>query len=143
MPGFTISEAPTGIYYTSDSYYNAQREQEVAPLLGAIFSLAGITKVGAKASFVFDSMFGFISTETSSVNSTFTGFDTRYVVSRGNERFFAMALMPSMRFQTRENSAFQITLTTISIKSKNFEGEFLPSGTITFPMPSCSWFFRF
>lgn len=142
FPGFTTDQPEPGIYYTSEDYYASYREKDVEPLVGGIVSVAGIVKVGPKASFVFDSMFGLISTKTTSYSESSTGISMRYVVKYDSEKFFGMALMPGMRFQTKENSAFQITLTTISIKSKVFEGD-LPNGTITFPMPSCSWFFRF
>jgi hypothetical protein len=101
-----------------------------------IFSIAGITKVGAKASFIFDSMFGFISAKSSVINyslvypySTYTTYQTT--------NSFGFCLMPGMRFQTKENSAFQVSLAGVSIYDYQTKSSF------TFPMPMCTWFFKF
>jgi hypothetical protein len=140
VPGVTETEAPEGIYYTSTDYYSAQIERPTYPAKVPIFSFSGITKVGSKASFIFDSMLGFVSVKTTMVNTTSTGFDTRYIVQDGIERVNVLILMPGMRFQTKDNSAFQISLNTIKV--------FNPRNTssdenTTFPLPSCSWFYRF
>ena len=43
--------------------------------------------------------------------------------------------MPGMRFQKNENRAFQIALAGVSV----WEG----GDTITFPLPTMSWLFKF
>lgn len=140
IPGVTETEALPGDYYTSAAYNAALIERPTHPAKGPIMSLAFITKVGAKASFVFDSMVGFISTKTTKVDSEFTGIDTRYIVRDGTERFTALILMPGMRFQTNENSAFQVSLNTVKIMNwSNNSADENPA----FPLPSCSWFYRF
>ncbi len=140
FPGVTETEAPEGTYYTSNDYYDAQIERPTYPAKGPIFSFSGITKVGSKASFIFDSMLGFMSLKTTFVNTTNIGFDTRYVVRDGLDRATVLVLMPGMRFQTRDNTAFQISLNTIKIFNS---GNSSSDENTSFPLPSCSWFYRF
>ena len=97
-----------------------------------ILSIAGITKVGAKASFIFDSMFGFISSKTASYNYVYP-----YTPYNSTANSFGFCLMPGMRFQTKENSAFQVSLAGVSIY------DYQSKTSTTFPMPMCTWFFRF
>ncbi len=143
VPGVTNKEAPEGDYLTSSAYYAAQTERPVYPAMGPVFSFGAITKVGAKASFIFDSMFTLGSVKITKVSNVFVGYDSQYFVRDGRENFTAFILMPGMRFQTKENSAFQVTLTTVSIHSKSIEDANIGAESITFPMPSCSWFFKF
>lgn len=139
VPGVTEQEAPEGDYVNSTVYYAAQIDRPVHPAFGPVFSFSGITKVGPKASFIFDSMLTFGSAKITKVSTVPTsGFDSQYFVRDGIENFTAIILMPGMRFQTRENSAFQISLNTIKIFSKNNSDD-----DTTFPLPSCSWFYRF
>lgn len=138
VPGVTETEATPGTYYTSEAYYAAQIERPTYPAKGPVLSLSGITKVGSKASFIFDSMISFISVKTTIVNSTYTGNNVRYIVNDGVERVTALILMPGMRFQTKENTAFQISLNTVKIFNISNS-----SDNISFPLPSCSWFYRF
>lgn len=109
-----------------------------APLI----SLAGIFKVGSKASFFFDSMVLFSSQKE--IRSTIVGgFDpttlqyTPIVNTIFEERIFRTSfyLMPGMRFQKNENRAFQIALAGIASFDK-YESN-------SVPIPMCSWFFKF
>ncbi len=84
---------------------------------GPIFSIAGIAKVGVKASFIFDSMIGVIHDNT-------------------NESVVAMFLMPGMRFQTNDKKAFQVSLAGITVITPN-------DGVYAFPIPMCTWFYKF
>ena len=140
FPGVSETEAPEGTYYSSNDYYDAQIERPTYPAKGPVFSFSGITKVGSKASFIFDSMLGLMSLKTSFVNSTYIGTDTRYIVRDGIDRATVLVLMPGMRFQTRDNSAFQISLNTIKIFNS---GNSSSDENTSFPLPSCSWFYRF
>ena len=97
-----------------------------------IFSIAGITKVGAKASFIFDSMFGFITTRTLNYSQILYSYPTYQTTNS-----FGFCLMPGMRFQTRENSAFQVSLAGVSIY------DYQSKSSVTFPLPMCTWFFKF
>lgn len=84
---------------------------------GPIFSIAGITKVGLKASFIFDSMIGVIHNNSS-------------------ENVVAMFLMPGMRFQTNDKKAFQVSLAGVTVITPK-------DGAYAFPVPMCTWFYKF
>jgi len=141
IPGVTKTEAPVGNYPNSASYYAAQTEQPVYPASGPVFSLSGITKVGSKASFVFDSMFALGYAKMTLISTVpHSGFDYAYTVQEKVDNFSAIILMPGMRFQTKENSAFQISLNTVKIFNA---GDSSTDNSVSFPLPSCSWFFRF
>ncbi len=85
---------------------------------GPIISIGGISKVGAKASFIFDSMFGSFS------NSSSSGYSIN-----------ALFIMPGMRFQTKENRAFQISLAGVAV--------FDQGDIYSFPIPMLNWFYKF
>jgi hypothetical protein len=88
------------------------------PIRGPIISIGGISKVGAKASFIFDSMFG---TFTNSSSSSYS--------------YNALFIMPGMRFQTKENRAFQISLAGVAV--------FDQGDIYSFPIPMLNWFYKF
>lgn len=110
---------------------------------GALLSLAGITKIGKKASLIFDSMLS----ETQKTESVYTPittsttdnlgnptYTTEYVPVTQKTRTTAFFLMPGFRFQSSENKAFQISLAGVI----NING----SNTTSFPLPMCSWFYK-
>jgi hypothetical protein len=118
--------------------YNRMIPMRKAPLI----SIAGIFKVGSKASFFFDSMVLFnnpkeIRTTTSGGYDPNTQLYTPIVNTVVEERIFRTSfyLMPGMRFQKNENRAFQIALAGVASFDK-YE-------TNSFPIPMCSWFFKF
>jgi len=85
-------------------------------------------------------MLGFMSLRTTFVSSTHTETGTRYIVRDGLDRATVVVLMPGMRFQTKENSAFQLSLNIVNIyNSSNYSSD----DNTSFPLPSCSWFYRF
>jgi len=140
IPGVNEQEAPVGNYVNSAAYYAAQTDRPVHPAYGPVFSFSGITKVGSKASFIFDSMLTFGTAKITKVSTVPTsGFDSQYFVRDGIDHFAAIVIMPGMRFQTWENSAFQVSLNTIRIIGSGNSSD----DDITFPLPSCSWFYRF
>ena len=110
---------------------------------GALFSIAGITKIGKKASLIFDSMLS----ETQKTESVYTPITTSTTDNLGNPTYTteyiqvtqktpttAFFLMPGFRYQSTENKAFQISLAgVINIKGSN---------TTYFPLPMCSWFYK-
>jgi len=111
---------------------------------GPVFSIAGITKVGAKASFIFDSMIGVFDYKESNVAYNFNVINSIntvfYTYTPG--RAIAVFLMPGMRFQKSENKAFQISLAGVSIfRIKG--GDEWSDKSVTFPFPMCSWFYKF
>lgn len=103
---------------------------------GPVTLLAAIFKVGAKASFVFYSMIGYL-------NST----NRIYEYGSGSPAFeksgdFFVFLIPSMRFQTQPNSAFQISIAGVSLTPKGYASlDF--DRTVTLPNPMLNWMFKF
>jgi hypothetical protein len=137
-----------GTYYTVDPYYyNFDRLQ--SPLVkGPIFSIAGITKVGARASFVFDSMIGVFSQAESQTATTeiapteANGFSNyQHDVTHFQQKTTALFVMPGMRFQRTENRAFQVSLAGVSVFKWASLGN--SANNFSFPIPMCSWFFKF
>ncbi|MFT5823216.1 MAG: hypothetical protein ACI8ZM_004476 [Crocinitomix sp.] len=148
QPGFKNNIEVEATYYSEDPYfYNYERIQ--SPLIkGPIFSIAGITKVGARASFVFDSMIGIFSQTDSKRTSTQitptaeNGFNNyQHVVTQYESKTTALFIMPGMRFQNNERRAFQVSLAGISVFgwASNEGGSY----NLSFPVPMCSWFFKF
>jgi hypothetical protein len=134
-----------GVYYGA---YPQGTYTKMPMIRGPVFSIAAIWKVGAKASIVFDSMFGSFTREaTNTVQevvtpggytynpTTYTPPAYRYVVTKEKFMTTAFFLMPGMRFQHKERSAFQICLASVSVLSKQ--------NSISFPLPMCSWFHKF
>ncbi len=137
--------------YNIDGVYNnilpatEFRKQPTFPAV--MFSLAGIFKVGAKASFVFDSM-GFIVTEQltdteyvehtpgywDEINSVQVNPTYTITVSTNVYKSLGLLLMPGFRFQKTPNRAFQISLSGISL---------IGHSNTSIPFPMCSWYFRF
>jgi hypothetical protein len=134
----TIERAGTYIEPNFPSTYERMIPLRKAPLI----SIAGIFKVGSKASFFFDSMVLFNKQDV--INQTSKGgYDpitqnyTPLITTIKEERVFktSLYLMPGMRFQKSENNAFQIALAGVATFDK--------FGTNSFPIPMCSWFFKF
>ena len=106
------------------------------PVHGPMFSIGGIARIGAKESFVFDSMLGFFEHEVGEVQSTelVTGGYQHEVVMKTNNSS-ALLVMPGVRFQRDERKAFQFSLAGVVIN----DGD----GDVSAPFPMCSWFSRF
>lgn len=85
------------------------------PLTGPLASVAGSFKVGPKANFIFDSMFGYVDYKYQYLG----GLD----VSDFNGR--AIMISPGMRFQSSESFAWQISLATIAADQIAFPAPFL------------------
>ncbi len=130
-------------------YYNRDPDKMPSPLTPAVmFSLAGVAKVGAKASFVFDSM-GFVFSfeesdqnyvETSpsyydEISGTYVNAQYTITVTKKISQYLGLMLMPGFRFQKNQNQAFQVSLSGVSIIGSGDD--------FSFPMPMCSWFYRF
>ncbi len=145
--------------YSNEPYLietNANSYLDMKPLIhGPLCSIAGIAPVGAKASFVFDSMFGLFSsvrmqTTTTTLIEPYYNPNPPYDSTPGyymhevaevKTQAIAMFLMPGMRFQTKENMAFQVSLAGVAIfKIKGYADS---QKTNSFPVPMCTWFFRF
>lgn len=108
---------------------------------GGIVSIAGIYKVGAKASIIFDSMIGLLqsqkTTETRNYPTYEEGGDYKVNVTVTKKYLHNLALfiMPGMRFQSSNNSAYQIALAGVSVI--NSEGSF------SMPIPMLTYFYKF
>jgi hypothetical protein len=117
---------------------------------GPMFSLGAYHKIGTKAAFIFDSMLGiFEGSKRYEVNSNEIqppvgnpwqndyepGVYELEVTHFQSGPNFAFFFMPGMRFQSRENRAFQVSIAGVS--------RFNDFGSNTFPFPMCTWFFQF
>ncbi len=149
--GFRSNIYEEGTYYydggTSPSYFSTLTFGNSTLASGPIFSVAGIIKVGAKASFVFDSMFGVFSQEQYVIETTeltppdynanpSTPGTYKTVISKDRATISALLIMPGMRFQTQEDRAFQVSLAGVVVARQY-------GGNSTFPFPMCSWFRKF
>lgn len=114
--------------------YNVQLNRNEASKLihGPILSLAGIIKVGAKASFVFDSMISYLNHERTT--STYDLITNQSIYST-SQHTTALFFMPGMRFQNTDRKAFQVSLAGVTAFSKNDK--------TSFPFPMCTWFYKF
>jgi hypothetical protein len=143
--GNQSNEPVPGFYYAGPSeYYPTLKYETVngAFMTAPAFGIGGIAKVGKKASFIFDSMVFFYnldgeSREYSDTYNPITGItETVHVKAVDSDSegtvFF---LMPGMRFQGGENNAFQVALAGVT-RIKNGDVN-------AFPIPMCSWFFKF
>ncbi len=136
-----------GTYYGEYSYETIPNHTGLLPLTkGPIFSIAGIIKVGAKASFVFDSMIGVFSGVSNNVETTqisppdyttnpYTPAVNKFVVTNERRLTTALFIMPGMRFQSTDRKAFQVSIAGVSM--------FRESRNTSFPLPMCTWFYKF
>jgi hypothetical protein len=107
-----------------------------APIIG----LAGQTKVGKKASFIYDCMYimGRTRSNEQSIDYIYdnTGWQLQQVVvgpwNPGfTNRQNLLIVMPGMRFQRSDSKAFQISLAGVIAQD------------MSFPLPMASWFYKF
>lgn len=142
--GGSTELAKPGIYGGYYGYYNFENVKNT-PLVGPMFSVGGFARIGKKASFVFDSMLGIFnrdvpSTKLNSYYDPNTSLNTLKVTRIVEEReTIAFFLMPGMRVNRTENSAFQFSLAGVSVK-QTINGR---TDAYSFPMPLCSWFYTF
>lgn len=138
--GDRIDVAIPGTYISPNYplYINKESPLRASP----VFSFAGIIKVSKKASLFFDSMLS-ISLQEKTYISNYGGFDPQtgkespFVTKVTDENLWTSAfiLMPGMRFQTKENQSFQVSLAGISILDKYDQ--------VSFPFPLINWYFKF
>ncbi len=143
--GGTRDQIPVGVYTIQNNYPNYETVSKPMSK-GPMFSIAGIVKVGAKASFVFDSMLGLFSTEAN--ESTYTIIQeadysknpiipqiSRLEVVRVNKPVSLLFIMPGMRFQATDNNAIQINMAGVNVHTID--------DSFSFPLPSLSWYHGF
>ena len=100
-----------------------------------MLSIAGITQVGKRISFIFDSMISVRPRNNKTVNFVEQGGTEYYEVVKNPDVVGMFFLMPGMRFQKTPKNAFQVALAGVTYIS--------PNQTFGFPVPQCSWFFKF
>jgi len=148
--GYAYFDSGTNDLMETPGVYHNVRPDESIPfpvINGPMASIAWTIKVGAKASFVFDSMVMFFNEEFSRSEETWISggyyddvtnqwVEPEYttIVTLEEESGFVLMLMPGLRFQKTEKSAFQCTLAGIVYNG---------SENVSFPFPMCTWFFRF
>jgi len=146
-PAIENPDFPGSFYFNND--IPRITSGKYAPMVSApIIGLGGIAAVGKKASFVFDAMLLFGSFKTKNITQdvsynydNITGNPSNTTVGQVIEgpenkiRSTNLILMPGMRFQKSETKAFQISLAGVI---GSVDGE-----RYSFPIPMCSWFFKF
>lgn len=146
--GGSFELAMPGVYDNNSAYNFSYENVKNPPLVGPMFSVAGFVRIGKKASFVFDSMLGvfnrFIPTnrfENYYDPNFSSSFPAGIRINRIAEKreTIAFFLMPGMRVNRTENSAFQFSLAGVSVK-QTIDGQ---ADAFSFPMPLCSWFYTF
>jgi hypothetical protein len=111
-----------------------------------ILGIAGITPIGKKARFICDALLIFGSRELTEYYQ-----DHKYHYNNQNQPDYSevspvyskpnlirstnLVFMPGMRFQKSETKAFQISLAGIIGKNND--------NSYSFPIPMCSWFFKY
>jgi hypothetical protein len=122
-----------------------------APILG----VAGVASVGKKASFVVDMMFMFgkkvESIHSQIVNNVYdqsTGYPIQTYVgpitsTEQTTNSVNCLIMPGMRFQKTENKAFQISLAGVIGNTTKQKASTITTKRYSFPVPMCTWFYKF
>jgi hypothetical protein len=131
-----------------DSNFNAYYDVEQGlpkPVHGPMFSIGGIARIGAKASFVFDSMLGFFDhtyfeEQTTTIipetyDPVFIPGLYRHSITEKSSSSSVLFIMPGMRFQRDERKAFQFNLAGLMVSDSG--------DSFSTPFPMCTWFYRF
>lgn len=149
-PGtYAAIEDPFNPGYTAFASLPVLNSNKYAPRIGApIIGVGGITSVGSKASFIFDAMLilGTVknTTYTQDVINSFdlqTGYPSSTFVGEVQTgavekiKSTNLVLMPGMRFQKKPNEAFQVSLAGVIGATDGIR--------YSFPIPMCSWFYKF
>lgn len=144
--GGTYMVEQPGTYSNTNFFWNIPTKTINNPaLVGPMFSVAGIARIGVRTSLVFDSMLGYFkrSFETSNLMNVFSGTNGQFnrVVTPGveNRETLAFFLMPGMRVNRNEVSAFQFSLAGVSI-TQILNGR---RNAYSFPLPFCTWYYTF
>ena len=136
----TIYIDPSGNTTTYYDYPQIPREDDTRIFKSPIFSVGGIYQITSKTSLFFDSMFGSVSGSINNNYPNYTGglnsavIATVLPLSETNNNTTALYFMPGLRFQRKDNTAFQIALAGVSAWDD--------SESYTFPLPMISWFFK-
>lgn len=113
---------------------------------GLAISAGGFAKIGKKTGFVMDFLYLNMTNKTTTNEFTLTGYDQNgyeIIQVTKNDQSYAthvLIVMPGIRVQGKENSAFQFNLSGVSLRFANPGAEF---GNLSLPLPSFSWFYKF
>ncbi len=139
-------------YYDVDAYgfsdFNFVETQKVVTR-GPLLSVGAVTKVGPKASLVFDSMWGMFKSNrpyNEAVTQVIRPADwtigdpglymhTVTLHEEDSEPVFMFFLMPGFRVERTPNKSFQFNLAGVSFS--------LDRERVSFPFPMCTWFYGF
>jgi hypothetical protein len=121
---------------------------------GLAISAGGFAKIGKKTGFVMDFLYLNMTNKTIENNFVYSStyiydqFGNAYSesveVTKNENQSYAthvLIVMPGIRVQGKENSAFQFNLSGVSLRFSNPDAFF--NGNLTFPLPSFSWFYKF
>lgn len=150
QPGFENEEYVPGTYYWDTTLMNNENPNIPTEIISStmikspVFSIAGVSKIGKRASFFFDSMVFLYSNgnpyqRTESTHQDPLTGQTIYTkveeIENENSSGVVIIAMPGMRFQQKENRAFQFVLAGYTRIANN--------KVLAIPVPMCSWFFKF
>ena len=133
--GRQVTKYKEGSYESSS--YSSFTTGSPEPIKGPIMSVAGIYKVGAKASLVLDAMLGHFSQDE--VVPRYEG--TKIINTKETNSYTALFVMPGMRFQTSDRKAFQVSLAGVTMNKNTNDSN--NSGPVSFPLPMVTWFRNF
>jgi len=129
--------------------YNTNKETKEKMNHGPAFSMAGIFRVGAKTSFILESVCFTYSKLIEGYSYTNWDYTTQQsyttVVPDYKQQVTTLMIMPGMRFQKTAKKAFQISLAGVSVfrKSNNSSANYYYGrDRVNFPMPMLSWFYK-
>lgn len=135
-PGRTVTKYKEGVYQSSNFIEYTSGSPE--PIKGPVVSVAGIYKVGAKASLVLDAMLGMFSQDE--VVQSFSGGNV--INTKESNQYSALFVMPGMRFQTSDRKAFQVSLAGVTMSRKTND-RYTSNDPVSFPLPMVTWFRNF
>ena len=119
--------------YPAENFWNTGTERLESMYHGPIISIAGIFRIGGKASFVFDSMIGRFSYDNYDEEYVY-GAQEIVIVSLKKETTTALFLMPGVRFQSNYRKALQICVAGVSAFGEE---------NVSIPLPMVNWFYKF
>lgn len=122
-----------GLFYSEEVYnYNTDRSVTNKQREGRfLFSIAGMTKLNAAISLVFDSFFMTTGPYRTTTEWEYDYMNDRYIeISTRKRSSGLIVLVPGIRWQTKPDSAFQF-----GFAGARFDGEFAPV-----PLPMIQWY---
>jgi hypothetical protein len=118
---------------------------------GPIIGLGVMATVSNKATLIFDLMYVNSTRKryyqdanyTYDDNSNLTSVSYSDVVENGQGITNFFIFMPGMRFQTKPNRAFQFALAGVVGKTRTTGSGYNWTNEFSFPVPTCTWYFKF